>query len=395
MPMRQFSYNLSGIASDVGTVVPIDEWAKVMQVPHRSKPGKVLSGADIHRILGIDSKCWEPDRFANFETVCKVAQEALRSACLRASEIEAVFTVTCTPYEVMLDQDVFRLFRGIGIPDHVAPVQLGAGCAGLARAGTVVQQMNVDHALVVTYNVPSLFTNRDGSPNPLYLHNDKHPLRDLLWASPAIFSDGAAAMVFSRDPEADGFVSYSRDSQSFDGGPGFEAPLITYEGGGAALPPGAPGVPEMSCFAMQGDEVRKYYTAGMLLNHAAMCEARSDYATSVKRIYPHQAGPVLLREFVEGAGLSPQRVAKKVETYGNLVSVSTPRLIHEDLVNGVTRDGDEVCIMVVGAGPERGGLYFRLRVREIVPARTSQRMGGRPGGTDGQRLGEPSGRTTA
>ncbi len=40
---------------------------------------------------------------------------------------------------------------------------------------------------------------------------------DRVWASPALFSDAAAAVILERDEDIDGLLLYSRDSQSFDG----------------------------------------------------------------------------------------------------------------------------------------------------------------------------------
>jgi hypothetical protein len=43
--------------------------------------------------------------------------------------------------------------------------------------------------------------------------------------------------------------------------------------------------------------VKRYYTKGMMLNHAALEAALPGYVDRVRRIYTHQASPALVDEF--------------------------------------------------------------------------------------------------
>ncbi|MBI5511241.1 MAG: hypothetical protein HY903_20970 [Deltaproteobacteria bacterium] len=365
--MESFPFKIAGLASRLGRIVPIDEWAKRVPIPHRSKPDTVLSGADIVRILGIQSKSWDPELFRDFGTVRTTALAALKSAGLPPAKVDGLVIVTCTPYEVMLDQDAFRLARELQLPDHVVPMQINAGCAGLLRAANLMRRMATQNFLVVTYNIPSLFLMvADDRPSPAYLNNGDHPSAETLWASPAIFSDGAAAVVFERDEARAGAISYSRDAIRFGDGPGFTSPLVTFLGGGARCPPGSERCAELSCFAMEGEAVKQYYVKGMLLNHADLRWQRPGYAGEVRRLYVHQSSPALVRTFVDIARLDASRVAMKADQYGNLVSASTLRLVHEDLAQRLIDNGDEICISVVGAGPERGALLCRIETCEPV-----------------------------
>src|SRR4051812_42105574 len=130
---QAFPYELSGLSSLIGRVIDIHEWADRARIPNRKAPG-FLDGQAVERVLGISAKSWDPELFGRIETIAMVARDALASARLAASEVDAVIVVTCSPYESLLDQDSFRLLRMLGIPDAVPPIQLGAGCAGLARA---------------------------------------------------------------------------------------------------------------------------------------------------------------------------------------------------------------------------------------------------------------------
>ena len=357
-PLYALPYAIAGLSSITGRVVPMDEWAADMQVPDR-KTGGVLSGARVQEILGVHSKSWDPELFADPNTVQGVAQRALRSAGIAPEEVDAFLLVTCTPYEIKLGQDGFRFARGLGLRDDVVVMQLEAGCGGLARAMRMVATLNAQKVLVLAYNAASPQVWRRGV-NPLYMNNATHPQSSLLWASAGIFSDGAAAMVLRRDESVRGFCFYSRDSLSFGDGPGFDDTIVQHPGGGVLHPPGLDSE-ELMCFAMSGRVIAEYYNKGMLLNHVRLLQARPELMQQIRRLYTHQAGPAMVRRFVDIVNLPPEMAPTHAERLGNLVSPCTLTLMHDDLVEGKVQAGDMVCVSVVGAGPERGAFVLRLQ----------------------------------
>ncbi|HZH78216.1 MAG TPA: 3-oxoacyl-[acyl-carrier-protein] synthase III C-terminal domain-containing protein, partial [Archangium sp.] len=174
----------------------------------------------------------------------------------------------------------------------------------------------------------------------------------------------AAAVVLKRRPDAQGVVLYSRDALAFGNEPGFEDPLIHFLGGGATHPPGTSQAAELSCFGMNGEQVKRYYTKGMMLNHLALREARPRYVHEAERIYTHQASPTLVDEFSRLAELPAGKAPTNARELGNLVSPCTAKMLHDDVLAGRVRNGQTVCISVVGAGPERGALLLPLAIRE-------------------------------
>jgi 3-oxoacyl-[acyl-carrier-protein] synthase-3 len=215
-------------------------------------------------------------------------------------------------------------------------------------------------------------TGSGGGLSHLYRHNQVHPLARSLWSSPGIFSDGAAAVVLSRQAHSEGLVLYSRDSLSFGDEPGFTDPLIHYLGGGINHPVGTPGSARLSCFGMNGPAVKRYYTKGMMLNHHALEAAVPGYVDLVRRIYTHQASPALVQEFARLAGLPSSKAPSNARRYGNLVTVSTAKMLHDDLYRGDVGPGDLVCVSVVGAGPERGEYVLPVRVCSVLEPGTAQ-----------------------
>ncbi|MFI8416311.1 3-oxoacyl-[acyl-carrier-protein] synthase III C-terminal domain-containing protein [Serratia sp. NPDC078593] len=351
---QTFQYKLAGISTLVGRVVPMDEWAESFKIPHRKKPGQYLTGEDIQKIIGpVESKSWDPDLFGDFNHVVNVAKEAMLSAGLTPNDVDVVMVASSTPYEVQLDYDSFRLLRALGIPDHIPPLQLAAGCAGMARALSLAARLKAKNILVVTYEVSSLYM-----VSPIYRYNKTHPLRDSLWASPALFSDGIAAVVLRHHEEAEGYSLYSRDSLSFGDEAGFDDPLIHYPGGGALNPPGIDNNEELACYAMAGDQTKRYYAKGMKLNHLGLAQYNRHYHQEVARIYTHQASPNMVENYIEQYcqenDVDRAKFSTNARRYGNLVIPSTLKLIHDDLQQNRLHSGDRIAVLVVGAGPERG-----------------------------------------
>ncbi len=352
---RHLPYRIDGVHSVIGNVMTMDEWAQFARIPNRKTEG-ILEGREISKILGIHSKSWDTTRFRDDTLVARVATAALDCAAMRPGDVDAAIVITCTPYETMLDQDSFRILREVGIADHVVPIQLGAGCAGLARAMAIAARLDAQNVLIIAYNVPSLYSEdrTTGCLSDRYRDNRDHPFHQVLWMSPAIFSDAAAAMVLRRSAASNGFVLYSRDAQNFGDNPGFTDPLIHYLGGGAKRPALTEDGAATSVYAMAGDQVKRYYTEGMLLNHRSLEEARPGYVSQVKRIYTHQASPALIADFTQRAELPTEKTPSNAAKLGNLVTPCTMQLFHEDALKGAVSAQDHVCFSVVGAGPERG-----------------------------------------
>lgn len=355
--MNEINLAITGVSSFVAEPITIDDWANLYQVPDRQKTGKYLDGVMIEKILGIKSKSWAPEVFKDPAVVVNTAKAAMAKAQVTADEIDAAIIVTCSPFQVQLDQDAFHLYKNLGLPDHVVPVLLGAGCAGMARAIALASQMAGKTFLIVSYSLSSLYTQ-----TPVYKNNAVHPLGKSLWMSAALFSDGASAVVLRRTEQPAGYSFYSRDSIAFGQEGGFEDPLIHYYGSGAWAPPGTQECEALSCFAMSGNSIKEYYIKGMTLNHQQLESLQPGYLDQVRKLYTHQASPMLTNAFLDTLirehTIDRSKIGINVVKYGNLVTTSTIKLLDDDLKAGVIEAGDKICISVVGAGPERGAFII-------------------------------------
>ncbi len=84
--------------------------------------------------------------------------------------------------------------------------------------------------------------------------------------------------------------------------------------------------------------MQRYYTDGMMANGRALEGLAPDHVDRVARIYTHQASPRLIHGFLARSGLPIEKVPRNCERLGNLVSVSTLRLLDEDLAQPVAFD---------------------------------------------------------
>lgn len=355
--MSKINLVITGVSSFVAEPITIDDWAESYKVPDRQERGKYLDGRMVEKILGIKSKSWAPDVFKDPEIVLNTATQALEKAKLEAADIDVAIIVTCSPFQVQLDQDAFNLYRKLGLRDNVVPILLGAGCAGMARAIALASKMEGKNFLIISYSLSSLYTQTD-----VYKENTTHPFGKSLWMSAALFSDGASAVVLQKTDQHTGYSFYSRDSLSFGNEGGFDDPLIHYYGSGAWAPPGTEECETLSCFAMSGNKIKEYYIKGMTLNHKQLLDLEPGYLDDVKKLYTHQASPMLTNAFLQTLikehNIDKDKIGINVVKYGNLVSCSTIKLLDDDLNAGVIEPGDNVCISVVGAGPERGAFII-------------------------------------
>ena len=353
---------IKGSSSFIGEVTDIEEWAKNNQIPNIKRPGQSLNGEDIQKILGIKGKSWNPSLFSNPDIVEQTAKSALNMACMSPSDIDAFILVTCTPFEVMFDRDAMYFMSKLQLNDHIIPIQLNAGCAGFARAFNLASRLKAKNTLILTYHLMSPVSD---NKKETYFNNDRHPFHKHLWMTPALFSDGIGAVILSQSDQKS-FSFYSRDSMSrATNGEKFDSPLVHYLGGGVKKIDGYKDT-DLQCFAMEGEEIKKYYMEGMSFNHQSFLNHNPHYLKNVKKKYIHQASPNLvnayIENFIKNNNVSRDLVRTQVEELGNIVTPSTIKLLDEDIRSGKLTNGDEICFSVVGAGPERGGFITRVSI---------------------------------
>lgn len=351
--------SIRGIASQVGQIISLDDWANWAQIPMRGDSSRVIDGRLLNRLFGIESKSWDPELFADRSALVRVAQKALDRAETTASEIDAFVILTATPYEVHFDADSFFFMRSLELSNAVTPLEISAGCGGWARTLSLLNQMNFRRALVLAYHVPSLLAGRQ-TLFELYKKNPLHPRAENLWMGPALFGDGAAAVVLTKETRSFGDITYSRDSIATTKHPAYTDPVLAFEAGGALVPPGCDEYLSRSCYTMSGEAGKRYNFEGLMMNHQDLLAANAEYVSQCRRIYTHQLNPGLVRDAAAKLGYPSEKIGINVTRLGNLSAVSTIEMLATDIENSNVKPGHLVAFSVAGAGPERGSTLLKM-----------------------------------
>jgi 3-oxoacyl-[acyl-carrier-protein] synthase-3 len=82
-------------------------------------------------------------------------------------------------------------------------------------------------------------------------------------------------------------------------------------------------------------------------------------AEDVQHFVPHQANGMMIREIIEGAGLSDAQTHLVLDRYGNTGSASIPIALDEAARSGAFADGEMVLLAGFGGGMAVGATLIR------------------------------------
>ena len=283
----------------------------------------------------------------------RAARAALEDAGVAPGEVDVLVHVSCTPDTLFFQDHLRFLTRELGLRRDAHLLHFDLGCAGLAPALRAVRSElggagEARTALLVASNSSSSYLTRDtiglyrGHPHPW------------AWLSPALFGDGAGALVLSADGR-------DRDRGVLD--LWYETlpdvSIVTYGAGGGLSPTSARNTAE-HVFVMEPQEVARSYTRILRLTFERMAqqwparvEPRVGHpfdVSKIKRWYLHQANQLAVVRTAQEIGLPADRVPTNVECYGNTCSASTLLLLDADRRRGSVEDGDLVAFLWIGAG---------------------------------------------
>jgi 3-oxoacyl-[acyl-carrier-protein] synthase III len=291
--------------------------------------------------------------------MCEVALErALRMAELNATDLDGIFLVTCTPDELNFNHDAMALHQRLGCRRDAFALVNDDGCGGTPYTIDLARRMIAGGSFKTIAVIGSAFSspylNRrlytsEITPTP----GDK-ALNAYL--SMYVFGDGAGAVVLRGDVEGNSGIlaSYSGNDH---------AELVLRRGGGALKPAhqGYGDTAEMA-FVVNGQEVARTYPQYMKRCIDEVLKETPGLAPEVKRYYLHQPNKRLVDLFVSSAGLPADRVACRVDQYGNTSAAGMVIPLWEDLAEGRLRlgGGDLVLLAAVGANVHYGAQLLRL-----------------------------------
>lgn len=342
---------LSSISVQCGPTISAQAWADWAKIPHHKHPDKMIGGSLVSDLFGVETKSWGPEEFSDPTILTRVAQNALKKAGKSAADVDVCVVVTATPYRLHFELDEFELLGNLGLRDDVVPLRVNSGCSGFVRALAVLDKMKFKSALIVCYHIPSQYAGRE-TLFDIYKRNVFHPNSKMLWMGPAVFGDGAGAVVVDRDPEAKSQIRYSRKVEFADG----ITPdsIVTFDGGGGLVPPGSPEHDSLACFGLSRAGSYDVYLRNMKLNDRDLNAMDPDYRKNLKRVFIQQSNTKFVQGLNAALEYSSEMSPMNVNTHGNMSSVAALEMIQREFQLGKILRGDKLGFSVVGAGPDRG-----------------------------------------
>jgi 3-oxoacyl-[acyl-carrier-protein] synthase III len=284
--------------------------------------------------------------------------EALEMASMRASELDALVVVTCTPDQPRFSHDAMELHRRLGGRKGAHCLVVDSGCGGslyvldmLARSMT---EGGMRAAAVVGTNLSSPLVDRNLYTAEGITGEDGESVRPYL--STYVFGDGAGAVVLRREAGA---------------GPGIRASLAGNEywelvhapGGGTESPPYGERYSAVDhAFVVNGRLVARTYMKVMRESITAVARQASCGLGDIARFYLHQPNQRMLRLLAQTLGLRDDQLASNVDRVGNTSSAGMFMLLAEDLRQKKVAlgQGQKVAFAAIGAGVHYGAQVVEL-----------------------------------
>jgi len=285
-------------------------------------------------------------------------QRALQGAAIQATDLDALFVITCTPDELNFSHDAMELHRRFGMRKDAFAMVIDDGCGGTPYVIDMVRKMIEAGAMKTVAVVASAFTsplvNRDVFTAEIEPSPGEKALSGIL--SMYVFGDAAGAVILRGDSGGDhGIVS------SFSAATHEE--LVLRRGGGSMrhCHQGRSGGAQMA-FVVHGQKVALGYPRVMEECIATVTDGSQLTRQDVDRFYLHQPNKRLLDLMIEKSELEPSRVAVNVDRYGNTSAAGMLVLLSEDLAAGrvALGSGAMVVIAAVGANTHYGAQLIAL-----------------------------------
>ncbi len=259
----------------------------------------------------------------------KAGRRALRSAGIKASELDLVIVTTMSGDMPM--PSTASILQGKLGAKNAAAFDVNAACSGflygLSVADSFIRSKSAKKVLLVGAEINSRFLNWEDR------------------STCVIFGDGAGAVVMQPTTGKSGVLSariYS-DGDKWD--------LITLPGGGSQHPPTEKSMKKGLHFVhMKGNET--FRVAVKTLEKLVIDTLKEDKIkpSELSLLIPHQANIRIIQATAKRLGLLMDKVFVNLDKYGNTSSASIPIALDEAVRSGRVKSGDYVLLEAFGSG---------------------------------------------
>ncbi len=311
-------------------------------------PEKILTNFDLEKIVettdewiktrsGIQQRRILSNSEATSDNAARAAQRALRSARLKAKQLEAIILGTATP-DMLFPSTACLVQSKIGA-QQILSFDISAGCTGFLyglSVGDAYIKNGYDNVLVIGADTLSRVTD----------YTDR--------STCVLFGDGAGAVVLSKTDETRGIIS------SYFAADGSYGHLLHQPAGGSKIPASHDSVEQrLHYIKMAGNEVFKVAVRAMAESAIKTLKRANVSPADVNLLVPHQANIRIIEATAKRLNMPMDKVCVNLDKYGNTSAASIPLALDEAAQAGRIKQGDLVLMVAFGAGFTWGGVLLR------------------------------------
>lgn len=303
-------------------------------------PEKLLTNRDLERMVDTSDE-WILERTgirerhiaskdeATSDIAAGAARQALKSAGLKAKDLDLIIVATCTP-DMFFPSTACLVQHKIGAT-NAAAFDMNAACSGflygLSVADKFIQTGTFKRALVIGAETLTRFVDWEDRTTCV------------------LFGDGAGAVILepSDDDSAILYTHIKSDAEYWD--------YIQIPGGASKEPASKTVLEKRSnTIRMKGNETFKVAVKTLETLVVDTLEQCNLKPSQLSLLIPHQANLRIIQATAKRLGLSMDRVMLNLERYGNTSAASIPIALNEAVRTGRIRKGDYILLEAFGAG---------------------------------------------
>lgn len=304
-------------------------------------PEKVLTNADLEKIVdtsdewifsrtGIRERHIAADDEFTSHMAAKAGARALEQAGLTGGELDLIIVATITP-DTLTPATACYVQEILGAHTAVA-FDISAACSGFLYAMKIAKRLISDgafsNALIIGAEKLSSFINWEDRTTCV------------------LFGDGAGAAVLRRAQPDEGAILATEM-----GTDGRLTHLLNIPGGGSACPITKENADQrLATLAMLGKEVFKHAVTRMKESAELVIARAGLKPEDISLVVPHQANLRIIDAIAERLSVPTERVFVNLQKYGNTSAAAVAIALDEANRSGAIQRGQNVVLVVFGAG---------------------------------------------
>lgn len=260
----------------------------------------------------------------------EAAKRALEQAGLAAEDIELIIVATITP-DTLTPATACYVQKNLGAYSAVA-FDISAACSGFLYAMKISKRLISDgafkNALIIGAEKLSAVTNWEDRTTCV------------------LFGDGAGAAVLRAAAPEEGSVLATEM-----GTDGNLTHLLNIPGGGTACPITSENIGQnLFALTMMGKEVFKHAVTRMKEASEKVIERAGLKPEDITCVIPHQANLRIIDAIADRLAVPNERVFVNLDKYGNTSAAAVAIALDEANRSGAFKRGDNIVLVVFGAG---------------------------------------------